>query len=107
MMLTYFIAQIGAAALTTNVYTKNLMMFIFVFALAIAQGTQILIGYMVGSKKMNDAYQQGMRSLKISAIISLLMAAIIYILSKPLIGIFTDNESIISTGSLLLALTII
>lgn len=107
MMITYFIGQLGTVALTTNVYTKNIMMFIFVFSLAIAQGTQILIGHMVGAGKIEEAYDRGIRSLKVSAIIALVMSTIIYLISKPFLGIFTDNSSIIEIGSFLLLLTIV
>lgn len=39
MAITYFIAQIGTAALTTKVYVQNIGMFIFLFSIAIGQGT--------------------------------------------------------------------
>lgn len=107
MMITYFMAQLGTVALTTSVYTKNIMTFIFVFALAIAQGSQILIGHMVGAGKIEEAYDQGIRSLKISTIISTAMATFIYIIAKPFLGIFTDNQAIIELGAILLLITIV
>src|SRR5699024_1857599 len=59
MVITYFMGQMGAIALTTSVYTRNIMMFIFLFAMAIGQGSQILIGRLVGAGQTNDAYQRG------------------------------------------------
>jgi putative MATE family efflux protein len=107
MAITYFIAVMGTEALTTKVYAQNLMMFIFLFALAISQGTQIMIGHMVGGRDFKGAYERCIRSLKISIIISLGMAVLFALFSGQLLRIFTSNEEIIYLGSILIWLTII
>ncbi|WP_064092225.1 MATE family efflux transporter [Rossellomorea aquimaris] len=107
MIITYFIASLGTNALTTKVYTQNLMMFIFLFSVAISQGTQIMIGHMIGAKQFNSAYDRCLKSLKISIVISLIMAGIFSIAAEPLLSIFTDNKEIISLGKTLIYLTII
>src|SRR5690625_2335759 len=107
MVITYFVAQLGTVALTTKVYTQNIMMFIFLFAMAIGQGTQILIGHMIGAGNIKNAYKRGIRSLQLSILVSLTMASIVYVFAKPLIGIFTDNSSIIENGVFLLLLTVV
>ncbi|WP_226675806.1 MATE family efflux transporter [Mesobacillus jeotgali] len=107
MVITYFIASLGIQALTAKVYTQNLMMFIFLFSIAISQGTQILIGHMVGAKEIENAYKRALKSLKLAIIISIAAALIVSFFSKDLLGIFTDNMSIIELGTTLILLTII
>jgi putative MATE family efflux protein len=107
MVITYFIAVLGTEALTTKVYAQNLMMFIFLFSVAISQGTQIIIGHMVGARKYEDAYHRCIKSLKISIIISCIMAIIFSFAAEPLLGIFTNNTEIIELGKTLIYLTII
>jgi putative MATE family efflux protein len=107
MLITYFIATLGTQALTAKVYTQNVMMFVFLFSIAISQGTQIIIGHMVGAKEINNAYKRALKSLKLAIIISIATAAIVSIFAKDLLGIFTDNMSIIELGSTLILLTII
>ncbi|MBN8192488.1 MATE family efflux transporter [Bacillus sp. NTK074B] len=107
MVITYFIASIGTNALTTKVYAQNLMMFIFLFSVAISQGTQIIIGHMVGAKDFDSAYDRCLKSLKIAIVISLIMAGIFSLAAEPLLRIFTSNEEIISLGKTLIYLTII
>ncbi|MBM7586484.1 putative MATE family efflux protein [Bacillus pakistanensis] len=107
MVITYFIAILGTEALTTKVYAQNLMMFIFLFSVAISQGTQILIGHMVGAQKIEEAYQRCIKSLKIAIFISVLMAILFSFLSTPLMKIFTSNQEIINLGCILIYLTII
>ncbi len=106
MVITYFVAQLGTVAITTKVYTQNIMMFIFLFSIAIGQGTQILIGHMIGAGKIEDAYERALKSLKLSIFISLTTAGIVYLVAKPFLGIFTDNGSIIEAGTVLLLMTI-
>ncbi|NKE05717.1 MULTISPECIES: MATE family efflux transporter [Mesobacillus] len=107
MVITYFIATLGTQALTAKVYTQNVMMFIFLFSIAISQGTQILIGHMVGAKEIENAYKRALKSLKLAIIISIVTASIVSFFSKNLLGIFTDNLSIIELGTTLILLTII
>jgi putative MATE family efflux protein len=107
MLITYYIATLGTVALTTKVYTQNIMMFIFLFAVAIGQGTQILIGHLAGAKQFEEAYNRCLKSLKIAIIISLSIAIIFYSLSDMLFGLFTSNREIIDVGKQLIFLTII
>jgi putative MATE family efflux protein len=107
MAITYFIAQMGTIAITTKVYVQNLMMFILLFSIAIGQGSQILIGHMIGAGDMESAYRRGIKSLKIAIVISTLMAILFYSFSSTLLGIFTTDATIIEKGMFLLLITII
>lgn len=107
MVITYFVAMIGTEALTAKVYAQNLMMFIFLFSLAISQGTQIMIGHMIGAREFASAYHRCIKSLKLAIAISLGAAVVFTFFSDSLLGIFTDNQDIIKVGSTLILLTII
>ncbi len=107
MIITYFITIMGTQALTTKVYAQNLMMFIFLFSIAISQGTQILVGQMIGARQIQDAYMRAIKSLKLAIMISAVMAIVFSIFKDPLLSIFTDNQDIIKTGGILILLTII
>lgn len=107
LVITAFIAMIGTEAITTKVYTQNIMMFIFLFAIAIGQGTQIIIGHMVGAGKYEEAYSRCLKSLKLAILISLIMAIAFSFVSRSLFGLFTDNQDIIALGSTLILITII
>lgn len=107
MVITYFIAQLGTVAITTKVYVQNIMMFILLFSIAIGQGSQIIIGHMIGAGDTHSAYKRGMKSLQISFIISFFAAVTIYFSSEFLLGIFSNDATIISEGKFLLLITII
>jgi putative MATE family efflux protein len=107
MLMTYFITIMGTEALTTKVYTQNIMMFILLFSFAISQGTQIMIGRMIGARNFNDAYNRCLKSLYMGAAISTVMAITFSIFSDQLLSIFTSNPDILRTGGTLILLTII
>lgn len=107
MIITLFITFMGTQALAAKVYTQNLMMFIMLFGAAISQGTQILIGRLIGAKEFDAAYRRCMKSLYWAIAISLLSSTALSLSSTHLLTFFTSNSEIIQTASLLLILTMI
>lgn len=107
MAMTAIIAMLGAAALSTRVYTWNVMSFIMLFGLAIGQGTQILIAYRVGAGDFDGAYRQLLKSLKVSFILTIFIAIFVSIFRVNIMSLFTDDKAIIHIGSTLLLLCLI
>lgn len=107
VLITAFITMLGTAALATRVYTMNIMFFIMLFGLAMGQGTQIIVGHLIGEGKKEEAYRQLLRSLRWSLLITLLIALVVAVLRERLIGIFTNDPLIVAIGSALLAFTIV
>ncbi|MRX73499.1 MATE family efflux transporter [Bacillus lacus] len=108
MILTFFITLMAAEhALTTKVYAQNIMMLVFLFSAALSQGTQILIGYMIGGRQYEEAYRRCMKSLYLGVSISTVLAILFSLGSDTLFSIFTSNPDIIAVGGTLMLLTII
>lgn len=107
IVITYFVTMIGTEALTTKVYTQNIMMFIYLFSVAISEGTQILIGHLIGARKYTEAYERCMRTFKIAITASTCMAIAFSFLAEPLLHIFTTNPHVIETGKILILLTVV
>ncbi|MEK3889226.1 MATE family efflux transporter [Bacillus sp. FSL K6-3431] len=107
VVITVFIALLGTVALTTNVYSTNIRVFVTAFSGAIGQGTLILISRKIGARNLDGAYQQSIRLYKIAAMVALGVATVFYIFSKPILGIFTDNPDILTLGTTLLLLTLL
>jgi Na+-driven multidrug efflux pump len=99
--------MIGTEALTAKVYTQNVMMFIMLFSVAISQGTQILIGHMIGAKNYENAYKRCIKSLRIAIVISTGAAIIVSFFSHEILSIFTTNPDILKVGGTLIFLTIL
>ncbi|WP_082688037.1 MATE family efflux transporter [Bacillus coahuilensis] len=101
-VITIFVNSLGTEALTTKVYTQNITLFIFMFSIALSQGTQILIGHQIGAGKYEDAYRRGIKSLKIAIFTTIVIAASFVLFSSDLFSLFTNNEKIIALGGTLL-----
>jgi putative MATE family efflux protein len=107
IVITYFIAALGAEALTTKVYAQNIMSFVYLFSLSVAQATQILVGHLVGDGQREAAYRACLRSLKLSLVAAVVMAGVFSLFRVHLLRFFTDNPSIIALGSTLILMTVI
>lgn len=107
LAITAIIAMLGAASLTTRVYTQNIVSFILVFGLAMGQGTQILIGYKAGARDFEGAYHQLLKSLRYSLMMTVAIAIVVAIFRESLLSFFTKDHEIISMGSTLLLLCLI
>lgn len=95
IMVTYIITSFGTNAINTRIYIQNITSFVNILSFSIGQGTQILIGYMKGAGKVEDMHNTCIKSLKIAALSNFTVAAIFYIFSRKLLGIYTADASII------------
>ncbi len=102
-----FLNTIGTLALTTHVYVQNLMLPVLVFSLALAQGNQVMVGWHVGAKNFEQAYERTIRTLKIAIVVVLAIASIMYLNAEVLLGIFTDNPEIIALGQRAMLIVVI
>ncbi len=104
LVITSFIVLLGTEAITTKVYAQNIGMFVLLFSLAIGQGNQIIIGHQIGAKQFEKAYKRCIHSLLLAIGITSVVGMILSLFSKPILSLFTTNQDIIVTGSILLLL---
>ncbi|MBK1812591.1 MATE family efflux transporter [Clostridium sp. YIM B02505] len=102
LVITYFINFLGNEALTTKAYVQNIVMFAYLFSIAIGQGTEILIGHLVGAEENDKAYKTCIHSLKLALKISFGIGIIFAILRNQALGIFTSNPKILAVGGVIL-----
>ena len=88
--------------LITKTYVQIITTFFYLFAMAIGQASQIMIGHLVGAKRYDEAYRQGLRSYRTALIITVITCIIGIVLRKPLISVFTDNPEVIAIGCTIL-----
>jgi len=107
LTITRIITVLGKVALTTRVYTLNIMYFVMVFSVAVGQGTQIVVGHLVGAGDNEKAYKTCIKSLRYAVVVAIILAGIVSFFSEQLLGIFTDDRAIIEMGSKLLLIAVI
>lgn len=107
VVVTYFTIMIGTTALTTRTYAMNIVMFTYLFAIAIGQGGAICIGHLVGAEKQQAAYILQRYCMKWSVLISLGMALVTAALGYTIFSFLTPNPEIIRLGILILCIDVI
>lgn len=98
IVITYFINMMGNAALATRSYCQNVVMFGYVFSLAVAQGGAIVIGHLVGMRKTRAAFVLGKRILRVVVTASFSFALIMALCGRFLLSFLTSNPEIIAAG---------
>lgn len=98
VVITYFINILGNNALATRTYTVNIIMFVYLFAIAMAQGGAICIGHLVGRKKIRAAYLLGKYVMRLSILVSLILSCIWAASGHFIFSMLTDNQEIIRLG---------
>ena len=80
--------------------------FLPVVIMAVSQANEVLVGYRFGAGKGEDVYGRAWRSGAIAAVVSTGCAVLIFMLSSPLVGLFTDDAAVHAQARELLYLTI-
>ena len=106
-VLTYFINLLGNEALAARMYVVNVVMFVYLFTIAMAQGGAISIGHLVGKKRIRGAYLLGKYVMRLSVLVSVTLSCIWALMGKAMFGWLTDNPEIIRMGVMVLYVDII
>lgn len=96
VFIVYFINMLGNEVLAARVYVMNIVIIGYIFSLAIAQATSICTGNLIGAGKKQAAYLLSWFAWRRSLLVTCVASCSVYLLGRPLLGIFTENETIIS-----------
>lgn len=107
MVVTAFIAKLGADALAIQSYTLQVQRLVMVFSIALGLGTEILIGHMIGAGAFERAYHELLKSLRIGFAIASGAILIVALFAPLIIGAFTSTAQIIAGGALLLRISVL
>ena len=88
--------------LIAKTYVQNITMFFYIFAVAIGQASQIIMGHLVGANKLDEAYKRSMRAYKFSMLITMSACTIGLIFRNPLMDVFTNDKEVILLGASIL-----
>lgn len=105
LVFTFYITYLGAEALATRQYALQISSFIYMVSLAIGMGTSIIVGHLVGARMNGTAYGRVLASVKRALIATVMIDLAVIGLRVPILGVFTDNPTIISMGSQVLLMS--
>lgn len=82
--------------ITTRVYANMFANFSYLYASAVAQATQIVVGYLMGARMIQETDRTVKKITTTAVFISLGISTLVYFLCGPLYSLITDDMQIIS-----------
>ncbi|MBQ1194453.1 MAG: MATE family efflux transporter [Lachnospiraceae bacterium] len=107
IIITKIVSSIGKNAVIANSYISTVTNYNYLFAVAIAQGTAIMIGWKIGAGKKEEAYKLCINSFWKGLAGAMAITFVCIIGGKYILGMFTDNESIIKLAMIIFVIDII
>ena len=107
VLITYFSVMLGTAALTARTYAVNIVMFSYVFAMAIGQGAAISIGHLIGEDRDNAAFSVEKYSIKLAMLVSVCISVLTALVGTDIFKLLSSNPEVISIGATVLYIDVV
>lgn len=107
IVILRFINVMGTTVIATKVYASMLANVAYVYSIAVAQATQILIGYLLGAGKLEEVSRRVWATIRIALVVSELLTLAILLLCDPIYSIFTDDAAIHALGRQILLVELV
>jgi putative MATE family efflux protein len=96
IIILSMVNTMGTPTIMARTYLTVIATFMMMFSIALGSGTSILTGRLVGEKKMDEAYNQLLKSLKISFTMAGVLAVLVFLFKDIIIKGFTLDSEIIN-----------
>lgn len=93
---TSILAILGTVALSTKIYISSIVFYVYVIGMSLGLSTSILMGWMTGAKEYEKAYKLNQQVLKLSVLLNIVLSVLLFLFYRPLIGLFTTSEEILT-----------
>ena len=87
---------LGLAVINTKVYVSVIAMLCYVYTIAIANASQVIVGFLMGAKRQNEVTNRVWKSMSLAIVISVGLAIFFYITSDTVLSVFTTDPEILS-----------
>ena len=87
---------LGLAVINTKVYVSVIAMLCYVYTIALANASQVIVGFLVGAKRQNEVTNRVWKSMSLAIVISVGLAIFFYITSDTVLSVFTTDPEILS-----------
>ncbi len=102
VVITYFTVLLGTAALTARTYAMHIVMFSFVFAIAIGHGASITIGHLVGRARNRAAFTLEKYAIRWALAVSVVISLLTALMGTHILGWLSSNPQVVRLGALVL-----
>ena len=92
MIILTIINMLGNNIVKVRTFANMFAMLSYLLGSAISQAAQIIVGYMIGANKKEEAYQETRKATIFSVIFNGSISLLIYIFAKPLFSLFVSSD---------------
>lgn len=96
----------GLVVINAKVYVYIVVMFAYVYALAISAAMQIVVGYLVGAGRDGAVSGKVWHTMRIALLVGTGMTVLFYLCSDAVLGVFTDDPQVLALGKTILFIEI-
>ncbi len=107
LVIAYFITSLGMEALAARTYCVNIIMYVYLFSIAISHAGAICIGHLVGAGRWEGAYLMGRYVMKVALIWTLIFSFLIALSGPAIMTTLTSNPQIIAFGVAILWIDVV
>ena len=98
--------MLGTTVVTGRTYIGIIVMISYLYANAISQANQIIVGHLIGAREEDQAFDAVIDTLKKAMLVTLIVSGSIFIFSDYILGIFTTNSEMLRLGKQILFIDI-
>ncbi|MEM9305158.1 MAG: MATE family efflux transporter [Pseudomonadota bacterium] len=99
------ITVLGTSAVVTRSYTLTIVSLLSIITFVMSQGTEVLVGYDRGARRLDDAFSRGLRYALCTGAVNLVFAMLLIWQGDLLVGMFTEDPEVLSGTQTLLMLS--
>lgn len=93
------VTHLGSTAVNAFAYVGTIVSYVYLFSMAIGQGTSIIVGWEAGKRQTATAKSICRFSTNVSTIFALGALTVLCLIRRPILGLFTDDPAIIAMGA--------
>lgn len=99
LVVMAMVTSLGAVAVNTYSYINIVVSYVYLFSMAIGQGTSIMVGWEAGRRQPQKAKSICRFSTNVSTLFAIGALGILCLVRRPLMGVFTKDAAIITMGA--------
>lgn len=107
VVITYLSVMMGNAALTARTYAMSIVMFSYVFSIAIGNGAAIAIGHLVGADKGNAAFSLEKYSIRLALWVTVCVSILTALVGTDIFKLLSSNPEVIRLGAMVLYIDVV
>lgn len=102
LVISFFITMLGMEALAARTYCVNLIMYSYLFCIAISHGGAIVTGHLVGAEKWKASFTLGRYVCRVAVAVTFTASLVLALAGHTILSALSDNPEIIALGTAIL-----